>query len=58
MKLGEIAKALNATLHDGEPDREITGVAGIEEAVSGQITFVANPKRKRGRNWRYDITVR
>ena len=26
------------------PTTEITGVAGIEEAAAGQITFVANPK--------------
>jgi UDP-3-O-[3-hydroxymyristoyl] glucosamine N-acyltransferase len=44
MKLGEIAKALNATLDNGDPEIEITGVGGIEEAVAGQITFVANPK--------------
>jgi UDP-3-O-[3-hydroxymyristoyl] glucosamine N-acyltransferase len=44
MKLAEIASALGATLENGNPDAEITGVAGIEEAVAGQITFVANPK--------------
>ena len=44
MKLGEIATALNVTLVDGDPTTEITGVAGIEEAAAGQITFVANPK--------------
>jgi len=44
MKLGEIAKALNATLENGDPETEITGVGGIEEAIAGQITFVANPK--------------
>jgi UDP-3-O-[3-hydroxymyristoyl] glucosamine N-acyltransferase len=44
MKLSEIATALGATLENGNPDTEITGVAGIEEAVAGQITFVANPK--------------
>ncbi len=44
MKLGEIATALNATLDNGDPATEITGVAGIEEAAAGQITFVANPK--------------
>jgi UDP-3-O-[3-hydroxymyristoyl] glucosamine N-acyltransferase len=44
MKLGEIAKALNATLENGDADTEITGVSGIEEAIAGQITFVANPK--------------
>lgn len=44
MKLGDIASALNATLDNGDPATEIAGVAGIEEAVAGQITFVANPK--------------
>ncbi len=44
MKLSQIAVALGATLENGDPDTEITGVAGIEEAVAGQITFVSNPK--------------
>lgn len=44
MKLAAIASALGATLHNGDPDVEITGVAGIEEASPGQITFIANPK--------------
>jgi UDP-3-O-[3-hydroxymyristoyl] glucosamine N-acyltransferase len=44
MKLGEIATALGAILENGDRDAEITGVAGIEEATSGQLAFVANPK--------------
>jgi len=44
MKLAEIAFVLGATLENADPDAEITGVAGIEEAGPGQITFVANPK--------------
>jgi len=44
MKLGEIAAVLSVVLENGDPQAEITGVAGIEEASSGQITFVANPK--------------
>jgi UDP-3-O-[3-hydroxymyristoyl] glucosamine N-acyltransferase len=44
MKLSEIASRLDARLENGSPDIEITGVAGIEEAGEGQITFVANPK--------------
>jgi UDP-3-O-[3-hydroxymyristoyl] glucosamine N-acyltransferase len=44
MNLSQIASALDATLENADPDTEITGVAGIEEASSGQITFVANPK--------------
>ncbi|HTK95381.1 MAG TPA: LpxD N-terminal domain-containing protein, partial [Terriglobales bacterium] len=42
MKLSAIAAKLGARL-DGH-DAEITGVAGIEEAGKGQLTFVANPK--------------
>ncbi len=44
MKLGAIAKTLGLTLENGSPEAEITGVAGIEEAGPGQITFVSNPK--------------
>jgi UDP-3-O-[3-hydroxymyristoyl] glucosamine N-acyltransferase len=44
MKLSEIASKLGATLENGDPETEITGVSGIEEATAGQITFVANPK--------------
>jgi UDP-3-O-[3-hydroxymyristoyl] glucosamine N-acyltransferase len=44
MKLSQIASALNARLENGVPDTEITGVAGIENAGPGQLTFVANPK--------------
>jgi UDP-3-O-[3-hydroxymyristoyl] glucosamine N-acyltransferase len=44
MKLAEIASVLGATLENGDPETEITGVAGIEEASTGHLTFVANPK--------------
>lgn len=44
MKLSHIASSLGARLENGSPDTEITGVAGIEEAGPGQLTFVANPK--------------
>jgi UDP-3-O-[3-hydroxymyristoyl] glucosamine N-acyltransferase len=44
MRLAQIVSALGARLENGSPDIEITGVAGIEEAGSGQLTFVANPK--------------
>lgn len=44
MKLSEIASALGATLENADGNTEITGVAGIEEAAAGHITFVANPK--------------
>ena len=41
MKLGELASHLGAELR-GNPDLEITGVKGIEEAGPTEITFVAN----------------
>ena len=44
MKLAQIASALGVRLENGSPDTEITGLAGIEEAGPGQLTFVANPK--------------
>jgi UDP-3-O-[3-hydroxymyristoyl] glucosamine N-acyltransferase len=44
MKLTEIASTLNAHVENSSPDLEITGVAGIEDAGAGQITFLANPK--------------
>ena len=43
MILSELAAALGATL-DGEGSTEITGIAGIEAASSGQVTFVSNKK--------------
>jgi len=44
MKLSKLADALDARLENGSPETEITGVAGIEEAAKGHVTFVANPK--------------
>jgi UDP-3-O-[3-hydroxymyristoyl] glucosamine N-acyltransferase len=44
MKLSDIAAALGASLVNADGNTEISGVAGIEEASAGQITFVANPK--------------
>jgi UDP-3-O-[3-hydroxymyristoyl] glucosamine N-acyltransferase len=44
MKLIAIASALNARLENGSVDIDITGVAGIEQAGPGQLTFVSNPK--------------
>jgi UDP-3-O-[3-hydroxymyristoyl] glucosamine N-acyltransferase len=44
MKLSDIATALNATLDNATPDTEITGVASIEQAGPGELTFVSNPK--------------
>src|ERR1700761_5521768 len=49
MRLTDIAARLGAELTPAEgstavPDAEITGVAGIETAGPGEITFVANKK--------------
>jgi len=41
MKLSEVAKKLGCRL-EGSPDIEIDGVAGIENAEAGQVTFLAN----------------
>jgi len=43
MKLGEIAGKLGCALQ-GDASLEITGVAGIEEARAGELTFLANRK--------------
>ena len=43
MKLSDLARELGAA-YDGQADIEITGVAGIEEAGPGQLTFIANTK--------------
>ena len=43
MKLGEIANALGCELR-GDANIEITGVAGMEHAAPGELTFLANPK--------------
>lgn len=44
MKLSQLADCLHLRIENGFSDTEITGVAGIEEAGVGQVTFVANPK--------------
>src|SRR5439155_25574884 len=41
MKLAEVAQKLGCRL-EGPPELEIRGVAGIEYAEAGQITFLAN----------------
>jgi UDP-3-O-[3-hydroxymyristoyl] glucosamine N-acyltransferase len=43
MKLGEIARKLNCKL-EGDAQAEIHGVAGIESANAGELTFVSNPR--------------
>ncbi len=45
MKLGEIALHIQGELV-GDPSIKITGIAGIEEAKAGDLTFLANPKYK------------
>ena len=46
MRLSEVAALVNGRLA-GDGAAEIRGVAGIEEAVEGQITFLANPKYRK-----------
>jgi len=43
MKLRDVARLLGGELR-GDAELEITGVAGIEDAVEGQISFVADKK--------------
>lgn len=46
MKLGDIAIRLDCTVI-GDPETEITGLAPIETAQAGQLTFISNRKYKR-----------
>jgi len=46
LTLAEIARQVGATL-EGDAQTQISGVAPIERAVSGQISFVANSKYSR-----------
>jgi UDP-3-O-[3-hydroxymyristoyl] glucosamine N-acyltransferase len=46
MKLRDLAAHLGATL-EGDGEAEITGLAGIEDAAAGELTFVANPRYAR-----------
>ena len=43
MKLSEIAARLSCEI-EGDADAEIHGVAGIEHAKRGELTFVSNPR--------------
>jgi len=43
MKLGEVAARLECRL-EGPEELEIAGVAGMDEAGPGELTFLANPK--------------
>ena len=42
MRLAELAERIGATI-DGDESLEIHGLAPIEEAVAGEVTFLANP---------------
>jgi UDP-3-O-[3-hydroxymyristoyl] glucosamine N-acyltransferase len=44
MKLKELAAKIGAGLEPAESDVEVTGVAPIESALPGTVTFIANPK--------------
>ena len=44
MKLSEVAQRLGLRLEGGSPAQEITGVAGIDNAEPGQLTFLANTR--------------
>ncbi|HKT50736.1 MAG TPA: UDP-3-O-(3-hydroxymyristoyl)glucosamine N-acyltransferase [Candidatus Angelobacter sp.] len=44
MKLKELAAKIGAGLEPAESDFEVTGVAPIESAAPGTVTFIANPK--------------
>ena len=46
MKLGDLATRLGCVL-EGASDLEVTGVAGMDEASSSEVTFLSNPKYER-----------
>ena len=43
MRLADLAERLGGVL-TGDPDADITGVAGIREAKEGDLTFLADPR--------------
>lgn len=43
MSLGEIARVLGAELR-GDPDVVVTGIAPVQEAAPGQVSFISNQK--------------
>lgn len=47
MKLSAISTQLGTKIENGSPDIEIIGVAGIETAEPGQLTFLSNAKYSR-----------
>ena len=44
MRLLEIADLVGASLEEGASDIEVTGVASLQEARSGDLTFFGNPR--------------
>ncbi|AKT29395.1 UDP-3-O-(3-hydroxymyristoyl)glucosamine N-acyltransferase [Pseudomonas syringae pv. actinidiae] len=46
IKLGQLAEFLGATLR-GDKDKDITGLAALEEAGPGQISFLAKPQYRK-----------
>jgi UDP-3-O-[3-hydroxymyristoyl] glucosamine N-acyltransferase len=44
MKLSELAAQTGATCSSSDADIEIEGAAGLDQAESGQVTFLANPR--------------
>jgi UDP-3-O-[3-hydroxymyristoyl] glucosamine N-acyltransferase len=44
MKLSELAALTGARVDGNSAEVDITGAAGLDDAVSGQITFLANPR--------------
>ena len=46
IKLGQLAEFLGATL-SGSPEKEITGLATLQEAGPAQLSFLANPQYRK-----------
>ena len=44
MKISELAERTGARVEGASEDIEITGAAGMDEAASGHVTFLANPR--------------
>jgi UDP-3-O-[3-hydroxymyristoyl] glucosamine N-acyltransferase len=44
MKLSELARLTGARIEEADADLEIMGAAGLDDAVAGQVTFLANPR--------------
>ena len=46
IKLGQLAEFLGATLR-GDPEKQITGLATLQEAGPAQLSFLANPQYRK-----------